>query len=146
MWWKGGGGRFPLCLLDDDDNQVCFWPSCCDAIISSLLLIFCVLLLKAKAESLCGGHMWSFVRRHQWLLNTLFFSFISLSTVDSDTGLMCVFFCRSSLFSRCMAASPPALNRFKKKSTNGDTVHVRSPVPPSGQSGRDSQLEVCLNL
>lgn len=50
----GEGGRFPLCLLDDDDNQVCFWPSCCEAIISSLLLsshlLFCVLLLKAKAE------------------------------------------------------------------------------------------------
>lgn len=36
----GEGSRFPLCLLDDDDNQVCFWPSCCEAIISSPCSLF----------------------------------------------------------------------------------------------------------
>lgn len=35
---RGEAAGFLLCLLDDDDNQVCFWPSCCEAIISSLLL------------------------------------------------------------------------------------------------------------
>lgn len=36
--WKGRGSRFPLCLFHDNDNQVCFFPSCCEAIISSSLL------------------------------------------------------------------------------------------------------------
>lgn len=50
---KGEAAGFLLCLLDDDDNQVCFWPSCCEAIISSLLLsplLFGMLLLKAEVE------------------------------------------------------------------------------------------------
>lgn len=46
----GEGSRFLLCPLAHDDNQLCFWPSCCVAIISCPIIFgLNVLLLNPAA-------------------------------------------------------------------------------------------------